>query len=49
MNAIFAFVKRNAIHFLMGALFIAVAIIGLYLWDEEALPIWLSGAIRYCF
>lgn len=43
------FLRRNAIHIVMGVLFIFIAIIGLYLWDEEALPIWLSGAISYCF
>ena len=43
------FLRRNAIHIVMGFLFIIVAVVGLYLWDEEALPIWLSGAIAYCF
>ena len=43
------FLRRNAIHIVMGGAFIVIAIIGLYLWDEEALPIWLSGAISYCF
>ena len=41
--------RRNAIHIVMGVAFIVIAIIGVYLWDEEALPIWLSGAINYCF
>lgn len=49
MSGAMAFFRRNALHFAMGVLFIIVAIIGLYLWDEEALPIWLSGAISYCF
>ena len=43
------FLRRNFIHFVMGLLFIIIAIVGLYLWDEEALPIRLSGAINYCF
>lgn len=43
-----SFVKRNAVHFLMGAIFIVTAVLGLYLWDDEALPIWLSRAIAYC-
>lgn len=44
-----SFLRRNALHVAMAALFLVVAIIGLWLWDDEALPIWLSGAIAYCF
>ncbi len=44
-----SFLRRNAVHFVMGAIFIVAAVVGLYLWDDEALPIWLSGAIAYCF
>ncbi len=48
MSTAAAFFRRNAVHFLMGAIFIIAAILGLYLWDDEALPIWLSRTIAYC-
>lgn len=43
------FLRRNMIHIVMGVIFGIVAVVGLYLWNEEALPIWLAGAIAYCF
>ncbi len=48
MTGLAAFFRRNAVHFAMGAVFVVAAVLGLYLWDDEALPIWLSRAIAYC-
>lgn len=42
------FIRRNAVHFAMILVFIAAAIFGLYLWNAEALPIWLARTISYC-
>lgn len=43
-----SFVRRNTVHIAMMLVFITAAVFGLYLWNAEALPIWLARTISYC-